>query len=196
MTDQRHRMTPPPEQPVYAISVAAELSGAAIQSIRLWEQRGLLTPHRSPWWDPPLQRKRPDPHRTHHRTGRRRGQHRRHRPHPRPEDDNTALRAQRQPGRDPDQPRQPKNGREFQDGLRCHTAAPNLCQWLLTPAQPAPCPPSSPADTAAPTWPMARSPPPRASTSVSRSAPGTRQDQVTDVLRQRYDVQRLRLSRP
>jgi DNA-binding transcriptional MerR regulator len=28
---------------VYAISVAAELSGAPIQSIRLWERHGLLT---------------------------------------------------------------------------------------------------------------------------------------------------------
>ncbi|MCB0934272.1 MAG: MerR family transcriptional regulator [Mycobacterium sp.] len=105
MTDQRHRMTPPPEQPVYAISIAAELSGAAIQSIRLWEQRGLLTPHRSP------------------------GGTRRYSANDLTriaritalvdagvniagiarildlEDDNTALRAQRQPGRDPDQPR-------------------------------------------------------------------------------------------
>ncbi len=47
MTGMGHRTSPAPEQPVYAISVAAELSGAAVQSIRLWEQRGLLTPHRS-----------------------------------------------------------------------------------------------------------------------------------------------------
>lgn len=47
MTDEHHRTTPTPEHPLYAISVAAELSGAPIQSIRLWEQRGLLTPHRS-----------------------------------------------------------------------------------------------------------------------------------------------------
>lgn len=38
---------PAAEHPVYAISVAAELSGAAVQSIRLWEKRGLLRPHRS-----------------------------------------------------------------------------------------------------------------------------------------------------
>ncbi len=47
MTDNRHRTNPAPEHPVYAISVAAELSGAAVQSIRLWERRGLLTPQRS-----------------------------------------------------------------------------------------------------------------------------------------------------
>ncbi len=47
MTDAHRRTTPTPEHAVYAISVAAELSGAPIQSIRLWEQRGLLTPHRS-----------------------------------------------------------------------------------------------------------------------------------------------------
>jgi MerR family transcriptional regulator, heat shock protein HspR len=38
---------PAPAYGVYAISVAAELSGAAVQSIRLWEQRGLLTPQRT-----------------------------------------------------------------------------------------------------------------------------------------------------
>lgn len=32
---------------VYGISLAAELSGAAVQSLRLWERRGLLTPSRS-----------------------------------------------------------------------------------------------------------------------------------------------------
>ncbi|WAJ47475.1 MerR family transcriptional regulator [Mycobacterium sp. Aquia_216] len=32
---------------MYTISVAAELCGAAIQSIRLWERRGLLTPART-----------------------------------------------------------------------------------------------------------------------------------------------------
>lgn len=31
----------------YGISVAAELSGAAVQSLRLWERHGLLTPSRS-----------------------------------------------------------------------------------------------------------------------------------------------------
>lgn len=47
MTDDQHRATPTPAHPVYAISVAAELSGASVQSIRLWERRGLLTPQRS-----------------------------------------------------------------------------------------------------------------------------------------------------
>jgi MerR family transcriptional regulator, heat shock protein HspR len=47
MTDHRQRMSPTPGRPVYAISVVAELSGAAIQSIRLWEGRGLLTSERS-----------------------------------------------------------------------------------------------------------------------------------------------------
>lgn len=32
---------------VYAISVAAELSGVPVQSLRLYEQRGLLTPERT-----------------------------------------------------------------------------------------------------------------------------------------------------
>lgn len=32
---------------VYGISVAAELSGVAVQSLRLYEQHGLLTPSRS-----------------------------------------------------------------------------------------------------------------------------------------------------
>jgi MerR family transcriptional regulator/heat shock protein HspR len=34
-------------QGVYGISVAAELSGAAIQSIRLWGRHSLLTPARN-----------------------------------------------------------------------------------------------------------------------------------------------------
>src|SRR5689334_7818301 len=38
---------PASDHPVYAISVAAELTGVAVQSIRLWERRGLLTPARS-----------------------------------------------------------------------------------------------------------------------------------------------------
>lgn len=42
-----HHPGPAPEHAVYAISVASELSGAAVQSIRLWEQRGLLTPQRT-----------------------------------------------------------------------------------------------------------------------------------------------------
>lgn len=47
MADLHPATDPTPQHPVYAISVAAELSGAAVQSIRLWERRGLLSPHRS-----------------------------------------------------------------------------------------------------------------------------------------------------
>ncbi len=38
---------PLPGQGVYGISTAAELSGAAAQSLRLYERHGLLTPARS-----------------------------------------------------------------------------------------------------------------------------------------------------
>ncbi|KAA1250295.1 helix-turn-helix transcriptional regulator [Mycobacterium simiae] len=38
---------PAPDQGVYGISVAAELSGIAVQSLRLYERYGLLTPARS-----------------------------------------------------------------------------------------------------------------------------------------------------
>jgi len=38
---------PAPDRGVYGISVAAELSGVAVQSLRLYEQHGLLTPARS-----------------------------------------------------------------------------------------------------------------------------------------------------
>jgi MerR family transcriptional regulator/heat shock protein HspR len=38
---------PAPDQGVYGISVAAGLCGAPIQSIRLWERHGLLTPART-----------------------------------------------------------------------------------------------------------------------------------------------------
>src|ERR1700742_4841942 len=38
---------PLPDQGVYEISVAAELSGIAVQSLRLYERYGLLTPARS-----------------------------------------------------------------------------------------------------------------------------------------------------
>jgi MerR family transcriptional regulator, heat shock protein HspR len=38
---------PAPGHGVYGISVAAELSGAPTQSLRLWERHGLLTPSRS-----------------------------------------------------------------------------------------------------------------------------------------------------
>jgi len=38
---------PTPSQGVYGISVAAELSGIAVQSLRLYERHGLLSPARS-----------------------------------------------------------------------------------------------------------------------------------------------------
>ncbi|BBZ45366.1 MerR family transcriptional regulator [Mycobacterium parmense] len=38
---------PAPDHGVYGISVAAELSGIAVQSLRLYERYGLLTPSRS-----------------------------------------------------------------------------------------------------------------------------------------------------
>jgi DNA-binding transcriptional MerR regulator len=38
---------PAPSQGVYGITVAAELSGIAVQSLRLYERHGLLTPIRS-----------------------------------------------------------------------------------------------------------------------------------------------------
>src|SRR5271163_1598994 len=48
MTNHQQRDPgPAPDQGVYGISVAAELSGAPIQSIRLWERHGLLTPART-----------------------------------------------------------------------------------------------------------------------------------------------------
>lgn len=47
MTDEQRRTGPAASRGVYAISVAAELSGAPIQSIRLWERHGLLTPERT-----------------------------------------------------------------------------------------------------------------------------------------------------
>jgi DNA-binding transcriptional MerR regulator len=39
--------TPPPDHGVYGISIAAELSGVAVQSLRLYERHGLLSPSRS-----------------------------------------------------------------------------------------------------------------------------------------------------
>ncbi|MFD3706586.1 MerR family transcriptional regulator [Nocardia sp. NPDC058658] len=42
-----HDGTPSPAQAVYAISVAAELAGIGVQTLRLYEQHGLLTPERS-----------------------------------------------------------------------------------------------------------------------------------------------------
>jgi len=48
MTDDRPRDSgPPPGLGVYGISVAAELCGAPVQSIRLWERHGLLAPART-----------------------------------------------------------------------------------------------------------------------------------------------------
>ncbi|MGD1173224.1 MerR family transcriptional regulator [Mycobacterium seoulense] len=38
---------PAPDHGVYGISVAAELSGIAVQSLRLYERHGLVTPARS-----------------------------------------------------------------------------------------------------------------------------------------------------
>ncbi len=40
-------LLPAPGQGVYGITVAAELSGAPTQSLRLWERHGLLTPART-----------------------------------------------------------------------------------------------------------------------------------------------------
>ncbi|OCB17444.1 MerR family transcriptional regulator [Mycobacterium malmoense] len=48
MTDQRGDSgAPAPDHGVYGISVAAELSGIAVQSLRLYERHGLVTPARS-----------------------------------------------------------------------------------------------------------------------------------------------------
>lgn len=38
---------PDPDQGVYAISVAAELLGVGVQTLRLYEARGLVTPSRT-----------------------------------------------------------------------------------------------------------------------------------------------------
>jgi MerR family transcriptional regulator, heat shock protein HspR len=48
MTDQRSDSgAPAPDRGVYGISVAAELSGIPVQSLRLYERYGLLAPARS-----------------------------------------------------------------------------------------------------------------------------------------------------
>ena len=48
MTDNTgDRGAPASDRGVYGISVAAELSGIAVQSLRLYERHGLLTPTRS-----------------------------------------------------------------------------------------------------------------------------------------------------
>jgi len=48
MTDRPDNLgMPAPSHGVYGISVAAELSGIAVQSLRLYERHGLLSPARS-----------------------------------------------------------------------------------------------------------------------------------------------------
>ena len=47
MSPRQNNSAPTPDQAVYGISVAAELSGIAVQSLRLYERHGLLTPVRS-----------------------------------------------------------------------------------------------------------------------------------------------------
>lgn len=39
---------PGPRRAVFSISVAAELVGTGVQNLRVYEARGLLTPHRTP----------------------------------------------------------------------------------------------------------------------------------------------------
>lgn len=46
--DRHVRYLPGSGQGVYAISVAAELAGVGVQTLRLYEQYGLITPVRSP----------------------------------------------------------------------------------------------------------------------------------------------------
>ena len=45
--DQGDSRLPAADEGVYGISVAAELAGAATQSLRLWERHGLLDPSRT-----------------------------------------------------------------------------------------------------------------------------------------------------
>lgn len=48
MDPQRHdHRLPGSGQAVYAISVAADLAGVGVQTLRLYEQHGLITPERS-----------------------------------------------------------------------------------------------------------------------------------------------------
>ncbi|MEV6102937.1 MerR family transcriptional regulator [Nocardia sp. NPDC051981] len=47
MLEHQSGRLPLPGQAVYAISVAAELSGVGVQTLRLYEQHGLITPARS-----------------------------------------------------------------------------------------------------------------------------------------------------
>src|SRR5437763_13241002 len=48
MAARRKGNEPEPGRGVYMISVAAELAGMHPQTLRIYEQRGLITPHRSP----------------------------------------------------------------------------------------------------------------------------------------------------
>jgi MerR family transcriptional regulator/heat shock protein HspR len=48
MASPRKRNQPDPARGVYMISVAAELAGMHPQTLRIYEARGLITPHRSP----------------------------------------------------------------------------------------------------------------------------------------------------
>src|SRR5205814_3847191 len=47
MTISRRKGSPDRDQGVYMISVAAELAGMHPQTLRIYEARGLITPHRS-----------------------------------------------------------------------------------------------------------------------------------------------------
>lgn len=47
MTDDEDKDTPRSERGVYGISVASELTGISQQTLRLYEQRGLLSPTRT-----------------------------------------------------------------------------------------------------------------------------------------------------
>ncbi|MGV9611393.1 MerR family transcriptional regulator [Nocardia xishanensis] len=44
---QHHASQPDPGRAVYAISVAADLAGIGVQTLRLYERHGLITPQRS-----------------------------------------------------------------------------------------------------------------------------------------------------
>ena len=46
-SEQQGSRLPDPGHAVYAISVAAELAGIGVQTLRLYEQHGLITPVRS-----------------------------------------------------------------------------------------------------------------------------------------------------
>ena len=47
MDSDRRDHLPGSSQAVYAISVAAELAGVGVQTLRLYEQHGLVTPARA-----------------------------------------------------------------------------------------------------------------------------------------------------